>query len=99
MINNIWSVVSIDKILAQKLKLDEILFSESHSRYLLVIDPKNINKTKSLLEQSNVFFSIIGKFSGIGIMFRNKTKTIANLRIDKAQEKWLNSLGLLITHG
>jgi phosphoribosylformylglycinamidine synthase len=99
MINDVGCVVSIDKIPAQKLKPDKILFSESHSRYLLVIDPKNINKTKSLLEQSKVPFAIIGKFSGTGIMFRNKAKTIANLRIDKALEKWLNSLGLLITHG
>jgi phosphoribosylformylglycinamidine synthase len=97
--NYVGCVVSMDKIPAQKLKPDEILFSESHSRYLLVIDPKNINKTKSLLEQNKVHFAIIGKFSGSGIMFRNKAKIIANLRIDKAQKKWLNSLGLLVTHG
>src|SRR5438445_528938 len=99
MINDIGCVVSIDKILAQKLKSDEILFSESHSRYLLVIDPKNINKTKSILEQSNAPFAIIGKFSCTGIMFRNNAKTIANLSIDKAIEKWLKSLEYLDTHG
>jgi phosphoribosylformylglycinamidine synthase len=97
--NDVGCVVSMDKIPAQKLKPDEILFSESHSRYLLVIDPKNINKAKSLLEQNKVHFAIIGKFSGSGIVFRNKAKTIANLRIDKAREKWLNSLGSLVTHG
>ncbi len=99
MINDVGCVVSIDKIPTQKLKPDEILFSESHSRYLLAIDPKNTNKTKSLLEQNKIPFAIIGKFSGTGIVFRNKAKTIVNLRIDKALEKWLNSLGLLITHG
>jgi len=97
--NNVGCVVSIDKIPAKKLKLDVILFSETHSRYLLVIDPKNINKTKSILEQSNTPFAIIGKFSGTGIMFKNETKTIANLSIDKALGKWLNSLELLVTHG
>jgi phosphoribosylformylglycinamidine synthase subunit PurL len=97
--NGIGCIVSLDKIPGQKLRTDEILFSESHSRYLLSVDPKNINKIKSLLGQHNVHFAIIGKFSGTRIIFRNKTKTIANLRIDKAQEKWLNSLGSLITHG
>ena len=97
--NDVGCVISIDKIPAQKLKVDEILFSESHSRYLLAIDPKNINKTKLLLEQNKVHFGIIGKFSGSSIVFRNKAKTITNLRIDKAREKWLNSLGSLITHG
>jgi len=97
--NNVGCVISIDKIPAKKFKPDVILFSETHSRYLLVIDPKNINKTKSILEQSNAPFAIIGKFSGTGIMFRNKAKTIANLSIDKALGKWLNSLELLVTHG
>ena len=97
--NDIGCVVSVDKIPGQKLKPDETLFSESHSRYLLVIDPKNSDKIKSLLKQKNVPHAFIGKFSGSSIAFKNKTKTIVNLRIDKAQDKWLNSLGLLVTHG
>jgi len=97
--NNMGCVVSLDKIPGQKLKPDEILFSESHSRYLLVIDPKNSDKIKSLLKQKNVSYAFIGKFSGSGIIFKNKTKTITNLRIDKAQDKWLNSLESLITRG
>ena len=97
--NDMGCVVSIDKIPGQKLKPDEILFSESHSRYLLVIDPKNSDKIKSLLKQKNVSYAFIGKFSGSSIIFRNKTKTIANLRVDKARDKWLNSLESLVTHG
>ncbi|MBI1828412.1 MAG: phosphoribosylformylglycinamidine synthase subunit PurL [Thaumarchaeota archaeon] len=97
--NDMGCVVSIDKILGQKLKPDEILFSESHSRYLLVIDPKNSDKIKSLLKQKNVSYAFIGKFSGSSIIFRNKTKTITNLRVDKARDKWLNSLESLVTHG
>ncbi|MBI3640251.1 MAG: phosphoribosylformylglycinamidine synthase subunit PurL [Thaumarchaeota archaeon] len=97
--NNIGCSISIDKIPGQKLKPDEILFSESHSRYLLVIDQKNSDKIKSLLKQKNVSFAFIGKFSGSGIIFRNKTKTITNLRIDKARDKWLNALEVLVTHG
>jgi len=97
--NNMGCVISLDKIPGQKLKPDEILFSESHSRYLLVIDPKNSDKIKSLLKQKNVSYAFIGKFSGSGIIFKNKTKTITNLRIDKAKDKWLNSLESLITHG
>jgi phosphoribosylformylglycinamidine synthase II len=97
--NDMGCVVSIDKIPGQKLKPDEILFSESHSRYLLVLDPKNSDKIKSLLNQKNISYAFIGKFSGSSIIFRNKTKTITNLRIDKARDKWLNSLESLVTHG
>jgi len=97
--NDMGCVISMDKIPGQKLKPDEILFSESHSRYLLVIDSKNSDKIKSLLKQKNVSYAFIGKFSGSSIIFKNKTKTITNLRIDKARDKWANSLGALVTHG
>ena len=97
--NEMGCVVSIDKIPSQKLKPDEIMFSESHSRYLLVIDQKNSGKIKSMLKQKNISYALIGKFSGSSIIFRNKTKTIVNLRIDKAQDKWLNSVESLVTHG
>ena len=92
-------VVSLEEISGQKLKPDETLFSESHSRYILAINPKNIKKIRELLEQKGVKYAIVGKFSGSNIVFRNKTKKIIDVRIDKAQEKWLNSLGSLIAHG
>ncbi|HSD04437.1 MAG TPA: phosphoribosylformylglycinamidine synthase subunit PurL, partial [Nitrosopumilaceae archaeon] len=98
-INKIGCVVSIDQIPSKKLKLDEILFSESHSRYLLAINKKNIKKTEELLKQKNIQFGIIGKFSGSSIVFKEKARKVINLRIDKAQEKWLNSLGALVTNG
>jgi phosphoribosylformylglycinamidine synthase len=91
--------VSLEEIPGQTLKPDETLFSESHSRYVLAINPKNIKKVKELLEQKGVPYGIIGKFSGSSIVFKNKTKKIIDIRIDKAQEKWLNSLESLIAHG
>ena len=97
--NQIGCVIVTDKIPAQKLKPDEILFSESHSRYLISANPKNIKKTKDLLEQKGVSYGVVGKFSGSSILFKKMTKTIVNLRVDKAQKKWLNSLGLLVAHG
>ncbi|MEX1996800.1 MAG: hypothetical protein WD884_05445, partial [Nitrosopumilaceae archaeon] len=72
---------------------------ESHSRYLISVNPKNIKKTKDLLEQKGVSYGMVGKFSGSNILFKKMTKTIVNLRVDKAQKKWLNSLGLLVAHG
>ena len=97
--HQIGCVVSLKEILGQKLKPDEILFSESHSRYVLAVNPKNIKKVKDLLDQKDVQYGIVGKFSGSSIVVNNKTKKIIDLRIDKAQEKWLNSLESLIAHG
>ena len=97
--NQIGCSVSIEKIPAQKMKPDEIIFSESHSRYILSVNKKYIKKVKDLLVQGNIPHEIIGKFSGNSIVFKQKAKKIINLRIDKAQEKWLNTLGGLVTHG
>jgi phosphoribosylformylglycinamidine synthase len=97
--NQVGCVVSLKEIPGQKLKPDEILFSESHSRYVLAVNPKNIKKVKDLLDQKDVQYGIVGKFSGSSIVVNNKTKKIIDLRIDKAQEKWLNSLESLIAHG
>ena len=97
--NQIGCIISLDEIPGQKLKPDDILFSESHSRYVLAGNQKNIKKITGFLEQKEVPYGIIGKFSGSSIVFKNKAKKIIDLRIDKAQEKWLNSLESLVAHG
>ncbi|MGI0101135.1 MAG: phosphoribosylformylglycinamidine synthase subunit PurL [Nitrosotalea sp.] len=91
--------VFFDKMPSEKLGHDELLFSESHSRFLLTVHPSKIKKVKSLLEKRGVQNEIIGKFTGRSITFKNKTKVVASVMVDKAQEKWLNSLGALVSHG
>ena len=92
-------MVSLDKVPAQKLRTDELLFSESHSRYLLVIDPKHIKNIKSILQNRGTVYEIIGRFSGSNIDFKDGKRILISARVDKAQKKWLDSLGLLVNHG
>src|SRR5574337_694438 len=97
--NDIGCIVSLDKIPSEKLHPDELLFSESHSRFLLVIKPEDEKKTMALLEKRAIPHARAGKFSGKDIVFQEKSSAIVRVRVDKAQEKWLNSLGALVTHG
>src|SRR5574340_229144 len=97
--NDIGCIVSLDKIPSEKLHHDELLFSESHSRFLLVIKPEDEKKTMALLEKQAIPHACAGKFSGKDIVFQEKSSAIVGVRVDKAQEKWLNSLGALVTHG
>jgi phosphoribosylformylglycinamidine synthase len=99
MTNQIGCVTSLDKVPGERLSDDRILFSESHSRYLLVVDSKNIKKIETILKKNKVSFGIIGKFGGDKIQFKNKNKPIIDLRVDKAHKTWVNSLGDLISHG
>jgi phosphoribosylformylglycinamidine synthase len=98
-LNKIGCTVSIEKIPAEKLRLDELLFSETHSRFLLVINPKDEKRVMSFLEQKGIPHANIGKFSGQNVIFKEKVKIVTCIRVDKAQEKWLNSLEGLVTHG
>ncbi|HEU5220553.1 MAG TPA: AIR synthase-related protein, partial [Candidatus Nitrosotalea sp.] len=97
--NDIGCKVSLEKVPSEKLMPDELLFSESHSRFLLVVKPQDEKKVMSILKQREITHARIGMFSGKEITFQEKSSVVVRVRVDKAQEKWLNSLGGLVTHG
>ena len=78
---------------------EKILFSESHSRYILVISKKNLNAAKSILTKNKCTFYEIGKFTGDQIVVKSNSKSILKLRVDKAENNYLNSLGKIIQNG
>jgi len=99
MTNQIGCNISLDNVPGEKLDVDRILFSESHSRYLLVIEKKNLKKLENILNKSKVSFKLIGQFKGEKIQFTKGVKSIIDLRVDKAHETWFNSLRNLVLHG
>ena len=68
------------------------MFSESHSRYLLVVEKSDLKKVESQLKKSKIDYGIIGTFDGDQIVFE-KSKKVADLRVDKARKTWMRSLG------
>jgi len=96
-INKIGCKVSLNKFPGEKLSTDRKMFSESHSRYLLVIEKKNLKKLESELSKKKISYGITGKFGGDQIIFENSTKQV-NLSVDKAQQTWMKSLGEIISH-
>jgi phosphoribosylformylglycinamidine synthase len=99
MTSQIGCTVTLENIPQEKLSLDKILFSESHSRYLLVVGKSNLDFVISALKKSQVDFGLIGKFEGNQILFSNNGRPVAKLRVDKAHDKWFNSLKELVLHG
>jgi phosphoribosylformylglycinamidine synthase len=99
MINQIGCKISLEKIPGENLDVDRILFSESHSRYLLVFDKKNLKKLEIILKKNKVSFKLIGQFRGDKIQFTKGTKPIIDLRVDMAHKTWINSLKDLVLHG
>jgi phosphoribosylformylglycinamidine synthase len=99
MMHQIGCTVSLDKVPSTKLGVDRVLFSESHSRYLLVLEKSKIKKLEAFLKKSKVPYAIIGKFGGTQIRFDESSEIIIDLRVDKARKTWISSLGDLVAHG
>ena len=98
MTNDIGCDVPLDAVPSEKIDVDRILFSESHSRYVLVAENKNLKKIKSILKRQNVSFNVIGKFGNHSIKFTNNDKIVTDLKVKKAKKKWLTSLQELVLH-
>ena len=56
MTNQIGCNVSLDKVPGEKLDVDRILFSESHSRYLISFDEKNLSQIERYSKNEQCFF-------------------------------------------
>ncbi|MFQ5572645.1 MAG: phosphoribosylformylglycinamidine synthase subunit PurL, partial [Nitrosopumilaceae archaeon] len=97
--NRIGCKISLEKVPGRKLSADRILFSESHSRYLLVIERKNLKQIQSFLERKAITYDVIGKFTGDQIIFQKNSSNVIKLSVDKAQKSWMRSLGELVVHG
>ncbi|MFM8659687.1 MAG: phosphoribosylformylglycinamidine synthase subunit PurL [Candidatus Nitrosotenuis sp.] len=98
MTSNVGCMISLDSVPQEKLDSTKLLFSESHSRYLLVVEKSKLNIVLAELKKKSVTHSQIGTFQGNEIIFSDKKKLVAKLRVDKAHEKWFNSLRDLVLH-
>jgi len=97
---DIGCTIDIEKIPCEEnLSSEKILFSESHSRYLLVIDKKNIEEVNHILSKKKITFAVLGKFSGDQINIMHKSKNLVKFRIDLAQKRYFNGLEDLLKHG
>ena len=97
---NIGCDINIEKLSYKNdISIEKLLFSESHSRYLLVIDKKNIGQVKQFLLKKKTTFAILGKFSGDQIQFKHKSKYLVKFTVDIAQKKYFNTLEELLKNG
>ena len=98
MTSKIGCQISLDNTSDQKLDPAKLLFSESHSRYLLVVEKNKAKVVLSKLQKFKVSHSQVGVFGGNDVVFSFNKKPIAKVRVDKAHENWFNSLRDLVLH-
>lgn len=92
MTGNIGCNVTLDSVPGgAALSCDRLLFSETHSRYLLTVQSGDLDKIKTKLDESHIAYETIGEFGGDQIAFERSGDQI-RLRVDKAQQTWQRSL-------
>ena len=83
----------------ENLNSEQLLFSESHSRYLLVVTKKNIKKTKQILSKNKIPFGVLGNFTSDQISVKHKSKRLVKINVDVAQRKYFNALKEILDNG
>ena len=98
--NQIGCNISMEKIPSEEqLGNERKLFSESHSRYLLAFEAKNLKKIEKLLKKNKTSFGLIGQFKENKIKFTSKGKSIISIDVQNSTKTWSNSLKDLVLHG
>ena len=86
---------------------DVTLFSESHSRYVVLVPDGSLREAEGLLARSGAAHARIGRITGGGprgrIIFRSSGgssggRTVADLSVDKTRREWSGMLGGMV-HG
>lgn len=67
---------------------DRLLFSESHSRYLLAVEPAGAARALGQLRSAGARAADVGSFGGPDISFARGKTELARVSVDKAREEW-----------
>lgn len=98
-LSNVGAIVDLAKIPSECSRIDDLLFSESHSRFIISVKNDRLANATSMLENSKVPYSTIGKTGGSSIRFVKNGSEVINISIDKAADAWINTIERLIENG
>ncbi|MFX0132211.1 MAG: phosphoribosylformylglycinamidine synthase subunit PurL [Candidatus Hodarchaeota archaeon] len=84
--------ININNIPASNLRLDELLFSESHGRYILTLNEIHLDKVLQIFKENNIICKVIGKVnSSNNLIFKfNESKIL--LDSDIIIKKWIKTI-------
>ncbi|MEA3557868.1 MAG: phosphoribosylformylglycinamidine synthase subunit PurL, partial [Candidatus Thermoplasmatota archaeon] len=90
--------ININGIVSEisRLRNDVKLFSESNSRYLLEIDPRNALQVEEDLSMAEVPFAKIGTVGGATLQVTDGEKILIDVPIDILDHTWRNGLDELL---
>ncbi len=92
------ATIDISKIPSECSRIDDLLFSESHSRFIVSVENDKLDKVRHMLESSDVTYGIMGKAQGNSIIL-SKNGSVVDISVDKAEDAWVSVIEELVEHG
>jgi len=84
--------VDVDKVPNKTRRMDNLLFSESRSRFILETKPKNTTRIVSSFKRLGIPSAKIGKVTGNGIEFRSEGQAILTIPTAEASRAWFETI-------
>ena len=85
-------VVNLDKVPTRTSRLDNLLFSESKSRFILESKPKNTSRILRTLKTGGIKGGRIGRVEGSRIEFYSKQEPVITVPTSVARDAWSQTL-------
>ncbi len=84
--------VNLDKVPTKTSRLDNLLFSESKSRFILELKPKDTSRILRTLKTGGIKAGKIGRVEGSKIEFSSKQEPVITVPISVARDAWSQTL-------
>lgn len=97
-LGSVGATIDLSKVPNECSRTDDLLFSESHSRFITSVENNKLAKVEDILEGSNVPYGIIGKAQGSSIIL-SKNDSVVNISVDKTEDAWVTMIERLVEHG
>jgi phosphoribosylformylglycinamidine synthase subunit PurL len=84
--------MNLDKVPNKTNRIDNLLFSESRSRFVLETKPENTTGMVSSFKRLGIPAAKIGTVTDAGIEFLSKNQTVINIPTDEATRAWSGTI-------
>ncbi len=82
----------LDKVPTKTSRIDQLLFSESKSRFILESKPKNTTRILRALKTGGIRAAKIGRVQGTKIEFSSKEEPVITIPVSVARDAWSQTL-------
>ena len=90
--NNLGAKINIDSINHNCKRHDEMLFSESHGRFLLTSSKNNLDRVMKIFNKYSIPCNQIGELDSNEIIINSNKRNILNVRLDEVKDSYENKI-------